>query len=435
MTTSADPVPGMAGDPCPIVIVGGGAGGLELAAGLAKGGFTDTLLIDRNASHVWKPRLHEMAAGLGRGEIDEMSYASLAKRWGFAFQQGELRHVAPSDKVLTLGPMRGEAGAVAVPERRIAYRGLVLALGGVVPDFGIEGVTDHAAMLVDGQDAERFFTRFSRGLLARAVHEDDTPFEIVIVGSGATGVELAAHLKRDHLCAALAPRTLLPEIRVTILETAGQILGGVDDEVRHDVRSRLEDIGVRIETGRQVSRVGAHEVKTKDGTRYPSDLAVWTTGTVGPPVADRIATLETNKKRQWLVKPTLQTTLSDAIFALGDCCAAEDDPAPTTAQAASEQAAHLVDALPRWLNDGKPPEPFTFENKGTLLSLGAGGTVANIKKGFVDDVLINGHLARAAYQGLYRQHQYCILGLVKGTEEIVADMFERAIGPHLKVFG
>jgi len=417
-----------------VVIVGGGAGGLELAAGLAKDGCKDILLIDRNTSHIWKPRLHEMAAGLGVGELDTLSYAGVAEKWGFAYQQGELHSVSPDDKTVTLAAIRQQDGEVVVPERQIAYQSLVLAIGGSVPDFGTEGVVEHAFRLIDGTDAARLFLRFSQGLLARSLLGAGRPFDIVVVGSGATGVELAAHLKQDHLCAALAPRSALPDIRVTIIEAAEQILSGVPDDVRQDVRGRLEDIGIRIETGKQVSKITPEEVQTKDGARYPSDLTVWTTGTVGPPVAKQIGSLETNEKGQWLVKPTLQTTAFDAIFALGDCCALTDDPAPTTAQAASEQAGHLIANLPKWLA-GDPVAPFEFQNKGTLLSLGAGGSIAKLKKGFGDDILINGRLARAAYQGLYRQHQYHILGLVKGTEEIVADLFDRAIGPQLKVFG
>ncbi len=436
MTTSTESGYQSGGAPPPsfsVVIVGGGAGGLELAAGLAKDGCKDILLIDHNTSHVWKPRLHEMAAGLGFGEVDALSYAGLAEKWGFAYQQGELHSVSPDDGAVTLAAIENEGGVVVVRQRRVAYKCLVLAIGGSVPDFGTEGVLEHAFRLVDGNDAERLFKRFSQGLLACSLSGAGRPFEIVIVGSGATGVELAAHLKQDHLCAALAPRSALPEIRVTIIEAAEQILSGVQDDVRRDVRGRLENIGIRIETGKQVSRLTADDVQTKDGTLYPSDLTVWTTGTVGPPVSEQIGSLETNKRGQWLVTSTLQTTTSNAIFALGDCCALKDDPAPTTAQAAGEQAEHLIANLPRWLA-GEPVAHFKFQNKGTLLSLGAGGSIANLKKSFGDDILINGRLARAAYQGLYRQHQYHILGLVKGTEEVVAVIFEKAIGPRLKVF-
>src|SRR5699024_5562078 len=121
-------------------------------------------------------------------------------------------------------------------------------------------------------------------------------------------------------------------------------------------------------------RVAGDMVETKAGDRFPADLTVWTTGRVGPPVADAIDALATNKKRQWLVRPTLQSTNEDTVFALGDCAYLQDDPAPPTAQAASEQAEHLAVQVPRYLA-GDAPTAFEFKDKGTLLSLGDAGAL------------------------------------------------------------
>src|SRR5699024_10594009 len=123
--------------------------------------------------------------------------------------------------------------------------------------------------------------------------------------------------------------------------------------------------GVDIRTGQQVSKITLGAVETDGGEHFDADLAIWATGRVGPPIGDDIEALATNKKRQWQVRPTLQTTDFDAIFALGDCAYASDDPAPPTAQAASEQAEHLATELPRYLA-GETPAAFQFQDKGTL---------------------------------------------------------------------
>lgn len=415
-----------------IVIVGGGAGGLELAVRLAKTRERDLLLVDSTPTHVWKPRLHELAAGAGRGHVDELDYAGLAENWGFAFEQGVLRDVDPQSRTLTLDAITDHNGDTLLPERSITYQALVLALGGVTPDLGVEGVLEQAVLLDRESDAEALFRRLSTGLLAGSLSANDGTFQVVIVGSGATGVELAAFLTTDHLCASLAPRTTAPRIQVTVLEALDTFMPTMPDVVRLPTVERLRTAGVAMETGRQVAAVHSRLVVTDDDERFPADLTVWATGRVGPPVAGSIDALAANKKRQWQVRKTLQTTESDAVFALGDCSYIEDDPSPPTAQAASEQAEYLAGALPRYLGGGELA-PFRFKDKGTLLSLGESGTVGKTRGLFGNDIQVRGRLARAAYRGVQRQHQFLLLGPVKGTAEVFSNILGRKVGPRLKV--
>lgn len=423
-----------------VVIVGGGAGGLELAVRLAKDAPDDVLLVDHGETHVWKPRIHELAAGLRRGHVDELDYAGLAEHWGFAFARGELCDVDPATQTITLAAIRdghsnghdNDDGAPLVPERKIGYCALVLALGGVTPDMGVDGVLEHALLLDGETDAEAISERFSAGLLARSLPGDEQPLNVVIVGSGATGVELGAHLATDAVCAALAPRRAQPHVQITIVEAADTFMPGMDEQVQQAIATRLEKADVVIKTGQQVSKVTADAIETGDGQHFAADLTIWATGRVGPPVAGDIDALSTNKKRQWRVRRTLQSVDSDAIFAIGDCAYVDDDPAPPTAQAASEQAEHLAAELPRYLA-GEQPANFAFEDKGTLLSLGEAGSVGEVRGLFGDDVQVRGRLSRAAYRGLQRQHQFILLGAAKGTAELISDVFGRTVGPRLKV--
>lgn len=417
----------------PVVIVGGGAGGSELAVRLASDGHDNIRLIDRDETHVWKPRIHELAAGLRRGHVDELGYAGLAERWGFAFELGDLIGIDPAQCAITLAAVHDREGHTLVPERSVEYRALVLALGGVTPDLGVEGVLEHALMLDTPRDAEHLARRFSALLLAHARGVENRALDIVIVGSGATGVELGAHLATDAVSTSLAPRSALPEIRIRIVEAADTFMPGMDDDVRQAIGKRLTDAGVTIETGQQISKVTAHAVETDGGDQFPADLTVWATGRVGPPVAEDIEALSTHKKRQWRVHQTLQSLNSDHIFAFGDCACIDDDPAPPTAQAASDQAAHLADQLPRYLA-GETPAAFAFTDKGTLLSLGGAGSVGAVRGWLSDDIQIRGRLARAAYRGLQRQHQLLLLGRVYGSIEIVSDMLGQAAGPRMKIY-
>src|SRR5699024_8902883 len=156
------------------------------------------------------------------------------------------------------------------------------------------------------------------------------------------------------------------------------------------------------------------------------------TGRVGPPVADDIEALATNKKRQWQVRTTLQSVDHDAIFAFGDCSYIVDDPAPPTSQAANEQAEHLATELPRFLS-GETPAAFEFKDKGTLMALGAAGNVGKIRGMLSKDLQVRGRLAGAAYRGLQRQHQFRLLGTTRGLAAVCSDLFRKA-GPQLKVY-
>lgn len=415
-----------------VVILGGGAGGLELAVRLAKAGHHEVLLIDEDETHVWKPRLHELAAGMRRGHVSELEYTGLAQYWGFAFERGTLQDIDPSAARLTLTPIESPDGYTVVPGRQIAYRALVLALGGVTPDMGVEGVLEHAILLDRETDAEALSRRYSDKLLARAHDSDGQPMQVVIVGSGLTGVELAAHLASDAVCTALAPRAALPTVTVSIVEATDTFMSGMQEDVRETVRKRLDRLGVEVTTGQQVGKVTANAVETQDGNRFPADITIWATGRVGPPVAGDVDVLATNKKRQWRVRQTLQSIDNEAVFALGDCAYIDDDPAPPTAQAASEQAEHLAAQLPRYLN-GAQPKNFAFEDKGTLLSLGKGGSVGKVRNFFGDDVQVRGRLARSAYRGLQRQREFLLLGSAKGTARVLSDVFGHSMSPRLKI--
>jgi NADH dehydrogenase FAD-containing subunit len=175
-----------------IVIVGGGAGGLELAIRLARNSSHEVWLVDSAATQLWKPRLHEIAAGARRVLVDEMEYASLAERWGFMFVQGELCDIDPEAHRIRLDAASDTTGHAVVAARSLACNVLVLAIGGVTPDLGVDGVREHAFVLDRAEDAEAVFKTLSLAALQASADKDHKPLPIVIVGTGLTGVELAA---------------------------------------------------------------------------------------------------------------------------------------------------------------------------------------------------------------------------------------------------
>ena len=129
-----------------IVVVGGGAGGLQLAARLgARYGREkfDIILLERNRTHIWKPLLHEVAAGSLDANLDEVGYGAHAHRWGYRYFQGALKGIDRASRQVIVSPLLDVDGSELMGEHRIRYDYLVLALGSVSNDFGVEGVKEN----------------------------------------------------------------------------------------------------------------------------------------------------------------------------------------------------------------------------------------------------------------------------------------------------
>ncbi len=151
-----------------------------------------------------------------------------------------------------------------------------------------------------------------------------------------------------------------------------------------------------------------------------------------------LAGLETNRLNQLVVRPTLQTTLDDNVFAIGDCAAApwlghEGATVPPRAQAAHQQASHLVKQLKRRLR-GQPLKPWTYRDFGSLVSLGEYSTVGNLMGALVGGNLwVEGLFARTMYLSLYKMHQVALHGWWKTTLGTASRWLTRGTEPRVKL--
>ena len=426
--------------PTRIVVLGGGAGGLELVCRLGERDDCEATLVDRVSTHLWKPRLHEFAAGTVTSTLSEMSFYMLAQMRGFHFEQGAVEAIDRADKCVVLERPTWRDGGQKPADggRRIGYDILVVALGGVTPDFGTDGVAENAIRLDERQDADIFRERFIDAMIG--ARDSGRPADVVIIGSGATGTELAAHLRQAERAFfekshAEGQKRLL---NLAILEAAPVLMPGADEELRKNVASRLEALDIKVVTGAKIAEVSASEVRSADGDRWPADIAVWAAGLVGNPVLKDLADFEMDKKGRIVVDDHLRTTVDAAIFAMGDAAsftpAGADQPLPPTAQCASQQADYLADALPQVIA-GKDFDPFVYDDRGRLLSLANAGSVGLVGLFRKSDILVDGRFATAAYNGLQRRHQWAVLGPLRGSVAIAADMVSPTKGPALKLHG
>ncbi len=430
-----------------IVVVGGGAGGLELVTRL--GGHLpradfDIILVDRNPTHVWKPLLHEVAAGSLDANLDEVGYRGHAFRWGYRYFDGALQGIDRAAQQVIIAPIRDEDGSEIIGEHRIRYDYLVIAVGSVSNDFGIPGVREHCLSLETRADADRFRRRLlnqclrvSRQMVGDAT--SDAMVNIAIVGGGATGVELAAELY--SAADALAYYGLevfdAKRLKVTLIEAGPRILPQLPEKLSAAAHAELENLGVRVMTGTQVTNATAQAIHTSGGETITADIRVWAAGVRGADFLKEIGGLETTRGNQLVVLPTLQTTLDERIFAIGDCAfflpEGSARPIPPRAQAAHQMAGAAYVNI-RALIAGKPLRPFVYRDNGSLVNLARYSTVGSLMGNLVGGrMAIEGRLARLVYTSLYRMHLIAIHGWLKGLTLLLIGHVNQVVRPRLKL--
>ena len=429
------------------VIVGGGAGGLELATRLGdtlgKRGRARVTLIDRSRTHLWKPLLHEVAAGSMDLDHHALDYLAQARWHHFRFQLGRMDGLDRARRVVSVAPTFDEDGRELIPRREIRYDTLVIAVGSNTNDFGTPGAREHALSLDMPEQAELFHRRLIDACIrANAQHEPLRPeqLKVAIIGAGATGVELSAELhKTTRELVAYGLDKIDPErdVRFTIIEAAPRILPALPERLSKATGELLAGLKVQVLTGERVTEVVADGVMTASGKKIPAELTVWAAGIKAPDFLKDIGGLETNRLNQLVVKQTLETTRDPDIFALGDCACCpwpgHDHCVPPRAQAAHQQATHLTRMLARRL-DGKPLRPYVYRDFGSLVSLGEYSTVGNLMGALLGgSIFIEGLFARFMYVSLYRMHLYALHGFAAMLFNTLVRMITRRTEPRVKL--
>ena len=432
-----------------IVVVGGGAGGLPLATKLGdrygRGDRVQVTLVDRNATHVWKPLLHEVAAGRMDADAHALDYLAIAHWHHFRFRQGALRGLDRARREIRLDPVVGPEGEEMLPERTLPYDTLILCLGSVSNDFGVPGATVHPISLDTLHDAERFHRRLLALCVradARAAAGGEGKVDIVIIGAGATGVELAAEIRQTtqaHAAYGLDHIDPSRDIRITVIEAFSRILPPLSEHVASAATELLHKLDVTVRTGQRVTEIDANGVRTASGDLYRADLTVWAAGIMAPAVQRELDGLEVNRANQLVVGPTLQTTRDPGIFAFGDGAAApwvghaDNAILPPRAQVAHQQATLLEKSIKARLA-GKPLPTFRFRDFGSLVSLGELSAVGTLMGRLVGgSLLIQGIIARLMYTSLYKMHQVSIHGMLRVAIDTMGRLLRGRVEARVKL--
>ena len=436
-----------------IVIVGGGAGGLALATQLGKRlgkkGLAEITLVDAARTHVWKPLLHQLAAGSFDTHAEEIEYLAQARWNHFKFRLGSLTGVDRTAKTVQLAASHDSAGREITPAQSLAYDTLVVAVGSQTNDFGTLGAAEHTIKLDSPQAAQYFNDQLINACIrAQTVPRSVTSgrLTVAIVGGGATGVELAAEL---HAAARMLGNygfeNINPEkdLQIVLVEAGPRLLAQLPERVGESALRELRKLAIEVHTDEKVVEVTANSLKMASGKVISTTLTVWAAGvkaadflkTFGAST-DGLGALATTKLNQLLVNGNLQTTHDANIYAFGDCAACQQPDGtwvPPRAQAAYQQAMYLARVLPLLIN-GKTVEPYVYTDQGSLVSLAeyssVGSLMGSLTKG---SFFIEGQLAKFMYWALHKQHQLALGGLRKTALITLSEMIDRTHRPRIKL--
>jgi NADH dehydrogenase len=433
-----------------VVIVGGGAGGLELATKLGntlgKKKVAEIILIDAKKTHVWKPLLHEIAAGSLNPDKDELEYLAQAHWHHFKFRYGRVNQVDSKNKTVSIEPTYDIDGTEIIPLRKIKYDTLVLSVGSTVNDFNIPGAKEFAVALDTQDQAERFHQKLHNSILRAQTQKGSVrpgQLEVVIVGGGATGVELAAELhKATREMTAYGLDRVNPDrdISIYLVEASNRLLPALPPKISASVESELRKLNVKLFLGERVTKVTKEGIETQSGKKILSSLVVWAAGIKAPEFLSQISNIETNSIHQIKVESTLQSTSDADIFAFGDCAACPVKPGsdllvPPRAQAAHQQASMLYKSIKsKILKPNKALPKYVYKDYGSLVNLGRYSTVGNLMGSLLGgSMFVEGLIARLMYLMLYQMHLSALHGVVSVVFRLLGKIISRRTEARVKL--
>jgi len=368
-----------------VIVIGAGFGGLSAVRALDRTGARVTL-IDKNVYSTFQPLLYQVATGgLNPGDVAYPVRAFAGKR-STRFRLGELASIDAAARQITLTD-----GAV------LGYDYLILATGVSAAYFGVTGAAEHTLGLYTRRDAislrDHTMARLERLDIAGPGH----PFNVTVVGGGATGVELAGSLAelRDTALRAAFPEVSAADVHVRLIEMAPVLLAPFHPPQQAYAHRQLRRRGVDVMLSTKIREVTEDKVILDNGAELPSDITVWAAGVAAPSAAAHWE-LPQGRGGRITTGPDLRVTGQDRIFAIGDIALIDGQPLPQVAQPAIQQGRHAAKQIGRALA-GLGGEPFHYKDKGIMATIGRRSAVVELAQG----IRFRGTLAWLAWLGLH----------------------------------
>ena len=363
-----------------VVIVGGGLGGLRLAEDLYGSGM-QVVLIDKNNFHQFPPLIYQIAsAGIDPSSISFPFRQIFRKRKDFYFRMAEARMVDTEKKILqtSIG--------------KIDYDYLVLAAGATTNFFGNKNIEEWAIPMKTVPEAmglrNALLSNFERALTCATEEERQELLNVVIVGGGATGVEIAGALAemRRYVIPYDYPDMDSSLMHIYLIEAGDRLLAGLSQESSQKAYEFLKSMGVDIQFGKMVTDYRDHKVVMKDGTEIPTRTFLWVSG-IRANAMPGIDESHMGRGFRFKVDEYNRIPGIEDVFAIGDQCLQTSDAAypnghPQVAQVAIQQAKNLAKNL-KLINQGADSSELTafhYKNLGSMATIGRNKAVVEIGK-------------------------------------------------------
>ena len=374
-----------------VVIVGGGLGGLRLAEELYGSGM-QVVLIDKNNFHQFPPLIYQIAsAGIDPSSISFPFRQIFRKRKDFYFRMAEARMVDTEKKILqtSIG--------------KIDYDYLVMAAGATTNFFGNKNIEEWAIPMKTVSEAmdlrNALLSNLERALTCASENERQELLNVVIVGGGATGVEIAGALSemKRYVIPYDYPDMDSSLMHIYLIEAGDRLLAGMSQDSSKKAYEFLESMGVDVQFGKMVTDYRDHKVIMKDGTEIPTRTFLWVSG-IRANAMPGIDESHLGRGFRFKVDQYNRITGLDSVFAIGDQClqttdASFPDGHPQVAQVAIEQAKNLAKNIKK-INNGQDDSTLTafkYKNLGSMATVGRNKAVVEIGKlhsqGFIAWVL------------------------------------------------
>jgi NADH dehydrogenase len=355
-----------------VVVVGAGFGGVAATSELAKEGFRVTLL-DRHPYNTFQPLLYQVATGgLNPGDVTYSLRYFAARHAGVRFRRAAAVGIDHESKEV-----------ICDDGVRIGFDYLVIGNGIATNHFGIPGAAEYTMSMYTRAEALRVRDTIfgSLEIIAGTSDPNTGGFTIVIVGGGATGVEMAGQLAelKTETIPSTYPELNPARVHVVLVEMGEHLLAPFDDSLRQYALRELIKRGVDVRLRTAISEVHADRVDFKDGSSMPVDLVIWAAGVAGDPVL-RGWGLPIGRAGRIEVDPDTSVVGHEKIFAVGDASVIVEDPLPQLAQPAIQTGKHAAKQIAR-LYRGLDTETFSYFDKGTMATIGRGDAVLEMPFG------------------------------------------------------